>query len=138
VLNPDREVQMTINVDSGMLLRCCTSYYQCQLSSCCECCAICDCDDTVYSLRANDYSDLIGRGTVIGEVRKEYPGFCCPDPDHYQLTWPQDLDVKMKALVMSAIFLMDKQWDENYRNNLSSARQSSLLLLYLQSVITLL
>jgi len=105
IMNEEREILLTINEDTHSDLRCCTKHLEWP-SICDVCCE--DTDDIIYSLRGNDDPDLIGKGTVIGEVRKKYPGRFCPQPDDYQIKWPEDLDVKMKAVVMCAIFVLDK------------------------------
>jgi len=86
---------MTVNADE---CSCCGLRQPC--GPCLSCRA-----DQIYSLRAND-SDIIGIGTVLGEIRKLYPGCLCKDPDHYVLKFPLDLDVKMKAVLLCGAFYL--------------------------------
>jgi hypothetical protein len=96
-MNAEREVVLTINEDKTIT---CFSVITDQLDKICP-----SRDDLIYSLRANNAS-LIGAGEQIGVIRKKYPGRCCPDPDHYTLNMPADLDVRMKTLVVCSVFFM--------------------------------
>jgi len=94
-MDKDRKIVMSINEE---LTICCGVHIN---PTCCNR------DDQLFTLRANNGA-LLGFGDVIGEVTKKYPGCIefCKDPDHYVLNFPLDLDVKMKIVVVCAIFVM--------------------------------
>lgn len=73
----------------------------CTLSFCCE--------DVVFEIFTADGA------TKLGHVIKVYAGFfqeCCTDADNYSLVFPFDLDVKMKAVLLGALILIDYMYFE--------------------------
>lgn len=96
-MNADREVVLTINEDKTVT---CLSGITDILDKICP-----SRDDIIYSLRADNASPS-GSGVQIGTISKKYPGRCCPDPDHYTLNVPEDLDVRMKTLVVCSVLFM--------------------------------
>uniref|UniRef100_A0A0R3SGH6 Phospholipid scramblase n=1 Tax=Hymenolepis diminuta TaxID=6216 RepID=A0A0R3SGH6_HYMDI len=52
----------------------------------------------------------------LGTIRKEWSGFMremFTDADDFSVTFPPDLDSRVKALVISAVFLLDFTYFEN-------------------------
>lgn len=70
----------------------------------CRCCA--DVKFHVYSLS----------GTKIGTISKQWTGIVkesLTDADNFGITFPADLDVKMKASLLGALFLIDMMYFES-------------------------
>ncbi|PAV57568.1 hypothetical protein WR25_03422 [Diploscapter pachys] len=67
------------------------------------CCMMCCCSDKEFPVATID-------GNVIGAVTKKWSG-CFregfTDADVFSVTFPRDLDVKMKAILVGATFLID-------------------------------
>jgi len=93
IMDMDRNIVMSINDELNI---CCGKLINC------DCCTR---SDQMFSLRANN-GESLGTGDIIGQVTKKYPGCICKDPDHYVINFPLDLDVKMKVVIVCAIFVM--------------------------------
>ena len=55
-------------------------------------------------------------GIQIGNISKEWMGCCTEtftDADTFKINFPVDLDVKMKATLLGALFLIDFMFFEN-------------------------
>ncbi|XP_070380838.1 phospholipid scramblase 3-like [Dermacentor albipictus] len=75
------------------------------------CCttSIC-CEDVVFDILARDGV------TKLGGITKTYTGFireAGTDADNFTVTFPLDLDVKIKAVLLGAVFLIDYIYFEN-------------------------
>ncbi|XP_062850230.1 phospholipid scramblase 2-like [Trichomycterus rosablanca] len=86
-------------------------------------CLACNCcGDVNFELKTKD------GGTPIGRVSKQWSGLlkeAFTDADNFGIQFPMDLDVKMKAVLMGACFLIDfmffeKVGDSNQRNTVFS------------------
>jgi len=79
---------------------------------CCVCpgvCCTCDFPFEVLSLGPNK--------EPVGRISKTYAGFTkelFTDASNFTLTFPKDLDVKMKAVLLGATFLIDMMFFEDY------------------------
>uniref|UniRef100_A0A3Q3DEV0 Phospholipid scramblase n=1 Tax=Hippocampus comes TaxID=109280 RepID=A0A3Q3DEV0_HIPCM len=73
----------------------------------------CDCNcmsDTTFEVTSLDES------TVVGQIRKQCGGFIqqgFTDTDNFMISFPLDLDVKIKAVMLGACFLIDFMFYEN-------------------------
>ncbi|XP_072175065.1 phospholipid scramblase 1-like [Diadema setosum] len=71
---------------------------------CCFCQAICCQGDLDFRLKSTDLQ------TDLGVIAKQWPGCfkeCCTRADNFAITFPLDLDVKAKATVLGAMFLLE-------------------------------
>uniref|UniRef100_A0A8C3A5H6 Phospholipid scramblase n=1 Tax=Cyclopterus lumpus TaxID=8103 RepID=A0A8C3A5H6_CYCLU len=100
----DREVIRLIRP-----LRCVSCWCPCCLQEVCVCvgqCFACNCcGDVNFEVRSEDDSD-----TPIGRISKQWSGLLkevFTDTDNFGIQFPLDLDVKMKAVLMGACFLID-------------------------------
>ena len=70
-------------------------------------CAVSCCNDVnfeVFSTRG------VGKMCSVGKITKQWSGFAkeaFTDADNFGVTFPLDLDVKIKAVMLGAVFLMD-------------------------------
>lgn len=77
----------------------------------------CDCNcmlDTTFEVTSLDES------TVVGQIRKQWGGFIqegFTDADNFMISFPLDLDVKIKAVMLGACFLIDFMFYENKPQN---------------------
>ncbi|XP_002734305.1 phospholipid scramblase 1-like [Saccoglossus kowalevskii] len=75
----------------------------------CRCCG-----DVEFDLYDKDLE------TVIGRVAKQWSGLgkeWFTDADQFGITFPMDLDVRMKAVMIGAVFLLDFMFYEKPRND---------------------
>ncbi|KAM3615391.1 uncharacterized protein V6R79_001419 [Siganus canaliculatus] len=63
--------------------------------------------DTVFDVTSSDGF------TVVGEIHKEWRGFTFSTADHFGISFPMDLDVKIKAVLIGACFLIDFKYFED-------------------------
>ncbi|MFT7808200.1 phospholipid scramblase 1-like isoform X2 [Arapaima gigas] len=57
----------------------------------------------------------LDENTVVGRISKEWSGItqeCCTDADNFRIQFPMDLDVKVKAALIGACFLIDFMYSE--------------------------
>nr|XP_020836605.1 phospholipid scramblase 4-like isoform X2 [Phascolarctos cinereus] len=67
------------------------------------------CSDTIFQIRSMD-------GINIGSIRRQWPGAAeaeIADIDNYEITFPLDLNVTLKAMVFAATFLIDFMFFEH-------------------------
>lgn len=78
---------------------------------CCPVSGVCCMCDFVFDIKtAKTPSHIIGNVTkTYGGVAKE----CCTDATNFTVNFPMDLDVKMKACILSMTFLIDIMFFEN-------------------------
>ncbi|KAK1787765.1 hypothetical protein P4O66_016248 [Electrophorus voltai] len=72
-------------------------------------CAISCCGDVNFDVKGKD-------GHVIGRISKQWSGLIkegLTDADNFGISFPMDLDVKMKAVLLGACFLIDFMFFEN-------------------------
>jgi len=70
--------------------------------------------DVDFMLKAND-------GQVIGKVAKKWGGFIqevATNADNFGIAFPQNLDVRMKALLLGATFLIDFMYFEEQKEGM--------------------
>jgi len=70
------------------------------------------CDDLLYKI----YSEQ--DGSEVGGITRKWPGFCkqaLTEACHYELYFPGDLDIKMKATLLGALFLVDFMYGEKQK-----------------------
>ncbi|CAB3407660.1 unnamed protein product [Caenorhabditis bovis] len=81
------------------------------------CCSMITCSDKDFNIKTMD-------GVVVGAITKKWGG-CCKeaftDADTFQVTFPLDLDVKMKAVLLGATFLIDFMHFEDANNDSKSS-----------------
>ncbi|EEB18126.1 Phospholipid scramblase, putative [Pediculus humanus corporis] len=74
------------------------------------CCNIALCGQSEFQILSRD-------GQVqVGKISKEWSGFArelFTDADYFGISFPLDLDVKMKAVMLGALFLIDAMYFEN-------------------------
>jgi len=61
-----------------------------------------------------------GKDKVIANINKQWSGFAkeyFTDSDNFGITFPMDLDVRLKATLMGAVFLIDFMYFEESSNN---------------------
>jgi len=81
---------------------------------CCVCsgpCCTCDFPFEILSTSGDD---------TIGSITKQYSGFvkeCVTKANNFCVSFPKDLDVKMKALMVGATFLIDMMFFEVKKDN---------------------
>lgn len=76
-------------------------------------CVIACCGDVNFPISTPD-------GTEVGKVTKQWTGFikeAYTDADNFGVTFPLDLDVKLKATLLGAVFLIDFMFFEQPQNN---------------------
>uniref|UniRef100_A0A8D0GF32 Phospholipid scramblase n=1 Tax=Sphenodon punctatus TaxID=8508 RepID=A0A8D0GF32_SPHPU len=73
-------------------------------------CVVCSCcSDVDFEVKSNDEM------SVAGKISKQWTGFlreAFTDADHFGIQFPMDLDVKMKAVMIGACFLIDFMYFE--------------------------
>ncbi|XP_049542600.1 phospholipid scramblase 1-like [Anopheles darlingi] len=72
------------------------------------------CSDSVFKILATD-------GTQIGQINKKWSGLCkelFTDADNFNITFPIDLDVRVKATLLAALLLIDYMYFEGVPVNL--------------------
>jgi len=81
----------------------------------CICQAVCCTGDVDFNITTPDYQHQIGK------ISKQWAGFVkewLTQADNFGITFPMDLDVKVKATLMGALFLIDfMHFEENKKNN---------------------
>ncbi|XP_077204867.1 phospholipid scramblase 1-like [Paroedura picta] len=74
-------------------------------------CGLCGCT------AGDDFEVMTTNGeSSVGRISKQWSGFgkeFCTDADHFGIQFPLDLDVKMKAVLLGACFLIDFMFYEN-------------------------
>uniref|UniRef100_F7A786 Phospholipid scramblase n=2 Tax=Ciona intestinalis TaxID=7719 RepID=F7A786_CIOIN len=78
---------------------------------CCVCPGPCCTCDFPFEIKSNSVS--------IGSVTKQYSGFAkemVTNATNFSVTFPKDLDVKMKAVLLGATFLIDMMFFEQNQN----------------------
>lgn len=79
------------------------------------CCTISCCGDVEFKVMSPDGS------TEVGKISKQWSGLSremFTDADHFGITFPMNLDVKMKAVMLGACFLIDYMFfEKNQQNN---------------------
>ncbi|XP_074860399.1 phospholipid scramblase 1-like [Carettochelys insculpta] len=77
-------------------------------------CVVCSCcQDVNFEVKSMDESSLVGR------ISKQWSGLvreAFTDSDNFGIQFPQDLDVKMKAVMIGACFLIDFMFFEHSDN----------------------
>ncbi|GIY25738.1 phospholipid scramblase 1 [Caerostris extrusa] len=66
-----------------------------------------------------DFEVLSTNGVKVGKISKQWSGLlreAFTDADHFGITFPMDLDVKMKATLLGALFLIDYMFFEKEGN----------------------
>jgi len=79
---------------------------------CCQCSGPC-CSDVEFPVASVE-------GHVIGKITKQWTGFIkesFTDADTFGITFPMDMDVRMKAVMIGALFLVDFMYFEQKKNN---------------------
>ncbi len=93
VLNATREPQLRI------------------VGPCCDCKLMCD---VIFEVRSFNES------TVVGQISKQWSGIMqegFTDADNFGISFPVDLDVKLKALMVGACFLIDYMFFEHKQHH---------------------
>lgn len=65
----------------------------------------CFCKDVVFDVKRD--------GVIVGRISKQWSGIAreaLTDADHFGVSFPMDLDVKMKAVLVGAVFLIVSNW----------------------------
>lgn len=76
-------------------------------------CVISCCGDVEFPITTTD-------GAEVGKITKQWTGFIkesYTDADNFGCTFPLDLDVKLKAALLGAVFLIDFNFFEQSSNN---------------------
>jgi len=76
-------------------------------------CQINCCNDINFPITTND-------GTEVGKITKQWTGIlkeAYTDADNFGVTFPLDLDVKLKSTLLGAVFLIDFMFFEQQANN---------------------
>merc|ERR1711976_125267 len=76
-------------------------------------CAISCCGDVNFDITTTD-------GTEVGKITKQWTGLAkeaFTDADNFGVTFPLDLDVKVKATLLGAVFLIDFMFFEHAQDN---------------------
>ena len=66
-------------------------------------CAVSCCGDVNFEIKTKDDAS-------VGKITKQWSGFAkeaFTDADNFGITFPLDLDVKVKAVLVGAVFLID-------------------------------
>uniref|UniRef100_A0A8D0DX84 Phospholipid scramblase n=1 Tax=Salvator merianae TaxID=96440 RepID=A0A8D0DX84_SALMN len=78
-------------------------------------CVVCSCcSDINFEVKSVDEK------TIVGRISKQWTGFvreAFTDADNFGIQFPQDLDVKMKAVMLGACFLIDFMFFEHTGQN---------------------
>ncbi|NXT22911.1 PLS1 scramblase, partial [Syrrhaptes paradoxus] len=78
-------------------------------------CVVCSCcEDINFEVKSVDETATVGR------ISKQWTGFlkeAFTDADNFGITFPMDLDVKMKAVMIGACFLIDFMFFEHAADN---------------------
>ncbi|XP_033832497.1 phospholipid scramblase 1-like [Periophthalmus magnuspinnatus] len=75
----------------------------------CKCCS-----DVVFEVLSRDEE------AVVGQISKQWGGFLqegFSDADNFGISFPMDLDVKVKAVLLGAVFLIDFMYFETNKND---------------------
>ncbi|KAG8186680.1 hypothetical protein JTE90_014754 [Oedothorax gibbosus] len=67
-----------------------------------------------------DFPVIAASGVKVGKITKQWSGLlreAFTDGDHFGITFPIDLDVTMKAVLLGALFLIDFNYFETKQNN---------------------
>jgi len=75
---------------------------------------VCGCSDVNFPVMSSKTND------EIGQVTKQWSGLArelFTTADHFSISFPQDMDVRMKAIYLGALFLIDFMYFENKDNN---------------------
>merc|ERR1711970_421989 len=78
-------------------------------------CIQCSCGGDVEWMVIN-----ISSGEEIGTINKQFSGCfteCCTDADNYSVSFPMDLDVQSKAMLMATALAIDFLFYETKQNN---------------------
>ncbi|KAM9359779.1 phospholipid scramblase 1-like [Symphorus nematophorus] len=78
---------------------------------CCDCRCM---SDVIFEVTSLDES------AVVGQISKQWGGFLqegFTDADNFGISFPMDLDVKIKAVMLGACFLIDFMFFENTPHN---------------------
>ncbi|XP_038061948.1 phospholipid scramblase 1-like [Patiria miniata] len=81
---------------------------------CCPCQTICCTADVDFKIKGSDGV------TDVGKVSKQWGGFfreVITQADNFSCTFPMDMDVRMKATLLGASFLIDYMYFEKENNN---------------------
>jgi len=81
---------------------------------CCPCQTVCCTDDIDFPIISTQ------DGTEMGKISKQWPGLLkemFTDSDNFRVSFPIELDVKKKALMFGAIFIIDMMLYEKNQNN---------------------
>uniref|UniRef100_A0A1B6DDL0 Phospholipid scramblase n=1 Tax=Clastoptera arizonana TaxID=38151 RepID=A0A1B6DDL0_9HEMI len=76
-------------------------------------CTFSMCGDVEFNILSRD------GGTVVGKISKQWSGLlreAFTDADYFGITFPMDLDVRMKAVMLGACFLIDYMFFEKAGN----------------------
>ena len=76
-------------------------------------CAVSCCGDVNFEVQTMD-------GNNVGKITKQWSGFAkeaFTDADNFGVTFPLDLDVKVKAVLVGAVFLIDFMFFEQAQDN---------------------
>ncbi|GFY78767.1 phospholipid scramblase 1, partial [Trichonephila inaurata madagascariensis] len=71
-----------------------------------------------------EFEVLSTNGVKVGKISKQWSGLlreAFTDADHFGITFPMDLDVKMKATLLGALFLIDYMFFEKTGNKESDS-----------------
>ncbi|CAK8673082.1 phospholipid scramblase 1-like isoform X2 [Clavelina lepadiformis] len=82
---------------------------------CCICTGPCCPNDVPFDIHPKDTSN-----PPIGRIAKQYGGFlreAYTKATNFSVSFPMDLDVKMKAVLIGATFLFDMMYFEQQKNN---------------------
>lgn len=72
------------------------------------------CSDVQFDVYSKD------KETTVGRVSKQWSGLgkeFLTDADNFGISFPMDLDVKMKAVMLGAVFLIDFMFFEKIKDN---------------------
>lgn len=86
-------------------------------------CAVSCCSDVNFEITTND-------DVTVGKITKQWSGFAkemFTDADNFGITFPLDLDVKFKAVLVGAVILIDFMFFEQAPNQQHNSRLSTQL-----------
>uniref|UniRef100_A0A8C6UCZ6 Phospholipid scramblase n=1 Tax=Neogobius melanostomus TaxID=47308 RepID=A0A8C6UCZ6_9GOBI len=78
------------------------------------CCAYRCSSDVVFQVLSRDEENL------VGQISKQWAGFlqeALTDADNFGISFPMDLNVRVKALLLGAVFLIDFMYFETNKNS---------------------
>lgn len=81
----------------------------------CPCQCVCGCTDDVKFPIKNAKT-----GEEVGSINKQWAGVfrdCCTDADTFSVTFPMNMQIKHKALMIATIFIIDFMVFEREKNN---------------------